>query len=273
MVVTLIHAEASDSGAETRSLGRDLGPVSARNTSRGGLIREAHAAFCEMAKGATVAEIRSACLYGGLLRQPAHASREKIWNGLYWRYFMWRPPQWVLADLAEASRGEPTDPHFVGLLYLHYARRDRLAYDFVTESLWTRWNTRQLGVKPNDVLDFLANHPIHSEQAARWTDAGRRKLARNMLSSLRDFGLLLGSRRKTLQRPVVAPEVALHLVRLLYGEGVRGRSLLESTDWRLFLWDSEDTAHALGQLAQRGDVRFERSGRTVILEIQSRQEG
>jgi hypothetical protein len=180
---------------------------------------------------------------------------------------MWKPPQWVQADLAKAALGESTDPRFIGLLYLHYARRDRLAYDFVTESLWARWNTRQLEVKANDVLDFLANHPIHSEQAARWTDAGRRKLTRNMLSSLRDFGLLLGSRRKTLQRPIVAPEVTLHLVRLLFAEGLRGRSLLKATDWRLFLWDTEDTSGALGQLAQRGDLRFERSGRTVILEI------
>lgn len=223
--------------------------------------------FREMAKGATLAEVRSACLYGGLLRQAAHASREKIWNGLFWRYFMWKPPQWVLADLAEAAQSEPTDWRFVGLLYVHYARRDRLAYDFVTESLWTRWKNRQLDVRPNEVLDFLANHPIHSEQAARWTDAGRRKLVRNMLSSLRDFGLLHGSRRKTLQRPVVVPEVALHLVRLLYGEGLRGRAVLEANDWRLFLWGLEDAARALGHLAQHGELRFERSGRTVILEI------
>ncbi len=266
-MIDLIHAEALNGSEETRNLGRDTGPASARNTSRGSLIREAHAVFREMGKGATLPEVRSACLYGGLIRQPAHASREKIWNGLYWRYFMWKPPKWVLADLAEAARGEPTDPHFIGLLYVHYARRDRLAYDFVTESLWTRWNTRQLKVKPNDVLDFLANHPIHSEPAARWTDTGRRKLVRNTLSSLRDFGLLHGSRRKMLQRPVVAPEVALHLVHLLYGERLRGRSLLEATDWRLFLWDMEDAVRALGQLAQRGALRFERSGRTVILEI------
>jgi hypothetical protein len=54
---------------------------------------------------------------------------------------------------------------------------------------------------------------------------------------------------------------------LLDREGMRGRALVEARDWHLFLWDVQDTVQALGGLAQRGDIRFERSGRTVILEI------
>lgn len=253
---------------ELPSLGRDTGPVSARNTSRGSLIREAHAVFHEMAKGASLEEIRTRCLNGGLLRQPAQASRDKVWNGIYWRHFKWNPPGWVLSDLKNAaSSGGATDPRFVGLLYLHFARRDRLAYDFVTDRLRTFWREGRREVAPDDVLDYLADHPEHSRAAARWTDAGRRKLSRNLLSSLRDYGLFHGARRKTLQRPVIVPEVTLHLLRLLYEEGFRGWSLLDSRDWRLFLWSTEDTAQALSELAQRGQIRFERSGRTVILEL------
>jgi hypothetical protein len=93
------------------------------------------------------------------------------------------------------------------------------------------------------------------------------KVAGNVLSALRDFGLLTGVQRKTVQRPVVAQEVVLHLCRLLDAEGLRGRTLLEARDWRLFLWDVQDTSQALAQLAQRGELRFERSGRTVELDV------
>jgi hypothetical protein len=153
------------------------------------------------------------------------------------------------------------------MLYVHYARRDRLTFDFVTDRLWTRWKSKALEVRRDDVLDFLADHESHDTAVKKWRESSRKKLAGNVLSALRDFGLLTGAQRKSLQRPVIVPEVALHLCRLLDAEGLRGRALLEARDWRLFLCEPHDTSLALAQLAQRGEIRFERSGRTVVLEV------
>lgn len=253
--------------------GRDLGPLSTRSTSKGALITETHAAFRAMGSGMTIAELRAACFDGRLLRQSARETRHRIWEALHWRYFAWNPPQWVLADLAQAATADATDRRFVGLVYLHYARRDRLTFDFVSERLWTRGRSKVFEVRRNDVLDFLADYEARDVAVGKWRESTRTKLAGNVLSALRDFGLLKGVQRKSLQRPVVVPDVALHLCRLLDAEGLRGRALLEARDWRLFLWDLQDTSQALAQLAQRGDIRFERSGRTVILEIPAPQPG
>lgn len=194
-------------------------------------------------------------------------TRNRVWDALHWRYFAWGPPQWVLADLAEAAKGDATDRRFVGLAYLHYARRDRLTFDFVTDGLWTRWKSKTLDVRRDDVLDFLADYQSREASVKKWRESTRKKLAGNVLSSLRDFGLLTGVQRKSLQRPVTVLEVALHLCRLLDAEGLRGRALLEARDWRLFMWEPHDTSLALAQLAQHGEIRFERSGRTVVLEV------
>lgn len=247
------------------AVGRDPGPYSTRNSSKGSLISEAHLVFRALASGKSLDDVRSACLGGKLLRQSARETRRRIWTALNWRFFAWSPPAWVVSDLAAASRADVTSPRFVGLVYLHFARRDRLTFDFVVDKLWPRWKAGARDVRRGDVLDFLAES--ESGQPARWRESTRVKLAGNVLSALRDFGLLSGVQRKALQRPVVAPEVVLHLCRLLDAEGLRGRALLEARDWRLFLWDIQDTSQALAQLAQRGDVRFERSGRTVVLDV------
>jgi len=250
--------------------GRDTGHVSTRNSSKGALLAEAHAVFCLVGSGATPDELRAGCFAGKVLRQSARETRRRIWWALHWRYFSWNPPQWVLSDLAEASAGNVTDRAFVGLAYLHYVRRDRLTYDFVTDKLWARYHSKAskaTEVSRDDVLDFLANYESRDSGIKKWRESTRKKLAGNVLSALRDFGVLTGVQRKSLQRPVVPPEVALHLCRLLDYEGLRGRALLEAKDWRLFLWEPHDTSLALAQLAQRGDVRFERSGRTVVLEV------
>ena len=194
-------------------------------------------------------------------------------GGAAWRYFAWSPPHWVLADLAEAAKGDATDPRFVGLAYVHYARRDRLTFDFVTDRLWTRWKSREFEVRRDDVLDFLADYKSRDSAVAKWRESPRKKLAGNVLSALRDFGVLSGVQHKALQRPVVVPEVALHLCRMLDAEGLRGRAVLEARDWRLFIWELHDTSVALAQLAQRGNIRFERSGRTVVLDVPAHAAG
>jgi hypothetical protein len=248
-------------------LGLDTGAMSTRNTSKGALVAEAHAVFRALSSGMPMDEVKSACLTGRLLRQSARETRHRIWEALHWRYFAWSPPRWVLADLEEAARGDADERRFVGLAHVHYARRDRLTFDFATDRLWTRWNNKVLEVGRDDVLDFLADCESHDAAVNKWRESTRRKLAGNVLSALRDFGVLTGVQRKFLRRPVVAPEVALHVCRVLDGEGLRGRTLLEARDWRLFLWDLQDTSLALAQLAQRGEIGFERSGRTVVLDV------
>src|SRR5262245_7290180 len=195
-------------GDELRSLGRDNGPISARNSSKGTLLPEAHAVFRALASGESPAELRTGCLTGRLIRQSARESRRRIWQSLDWRYFAWDPPPWILADLGESAKLDVTDRRFVGLAYVHYARRDRLTFDFVTDRLWSLSKGGAREVRRSDVMDFLAE--IGDGTSARWRQSTRTKLAGNVLSALRNFGLLTGVQRKRLQRPVVAPEVALH---------------------------------------------------------------
>ena len=245
--------------------GRDVGPYSTRNSSKGSLLREAHLVFRALASGASLEDVRTACLAGKLLRQSARETRHRIWELLHWRFFAWNPPRWVMEDLIEASGSDVTAPRFIGLVYIHYVRRDRLTFDFVADKLSALWNAGIREVRRHDVIDFLVES-INGERA-KWRESTRTKVAGNVLSALRDFGVLTGVQRKKLQRPVVAPEVVRHLCRLLEAEGLRGRAVLEARDWRVFLWDLQDTSQALAQLAQRGDIRFERSGATVVLEL------
>jgi Putative inner membrane protein (DUF1819) len=258
---------ADDAQTVSGRRGVDAGAISTRNTSKGALIAEAHAVFRALGSGMALHEVRSACLTGRLLRQSARETRHRIWDALHWRYFAWNPPHWLLADLAKAAKGDATDRHFAGLAYIHYARRDRLTFDFVTDRLWTRWKTKAFEVGRDDVLDFLGDYESHDAAIKKWRESTRKKLAGNVLSALRDFGILTGVQRKLLQRPVMAPEVALHLCRVLDSEGRRGRAVLEARDWRLFLCELHDTSLVLAHLAQRGEIRFERSGRTVVLEV------
>ena len=247
---------------------KDVGPYSTRNTSKGSLLRETHLVFRALASGNSLEEVRTACLAGKLLRQSARETRHRIWELLHWRFFAWNPPKWVIEDLVDACMSDVTAPQFIGLVYVHYIRRDHLTFDFVTDRLSALWNAGIREVSRHDVIDFLVEN-INGDRV-KWRESTRTKLAGNVLSALRDFGLLTGVQKKRIQRPVVPPEVALHLCRLLEAEGLRGRAVLDARDWHAFLWNFQDTSQSLAQLAQRGDILFERSGATVVLELPKR---
>jgi len=252
---------------ESSFKGRDLGAPSARTSSKGALIAETHAVFRALGQGMSVTVLKEACLRGSVLRHSARHTRARIWDAINWRFFSSEPPAWILKDLREAAL-EVVRPsqRFTELVYVHYARRDRLTFDFVTERIFQGWRGGVRGVRREEVWRFAVEQ-YGDEIVGRFRESTQKKIVGNVLSALRDFGVLSGVQRKMIEQPRLDLAVALHLCRLLYEEGLRGRELTEALDWRLFLLAPDEVTRVLAALAGRGAIRFEQAGRTVILEL------
>lgn len=234
---------------------RDDGPFSARNSSKGALIDEAGRVFSALANGQSVDEIRQQVLRGALLSQRSSENRKRIWTSIQQRYIV-DDADWLTSLLANECAAGPHSRTFVSLLYLLYALRDRLTFNFVTDVLWPKGYQGRPVISRDDVLDLL-NHAAPSEaQIERWTESTRIKLAGSILTALRDFGLLEGKQKKVLVRPILSLTTAETLLRILIMEGCRGREVLQNTTWRLFLLTEAEVASTLAKLSQDGRIRF-----------------
>jgi Putative inner membrane protein (DUF1819) len=159
----------------------------------------------------------------------------------------WNPPDWVLSELAAFANRHDTDALKSALL-LHAARQDALLYDVVLQVVGSRWTEHEQEVARVDVQRFLdAAEPSHPEIAG-WSRETREKLAGNLLSILRDYGLLVGTATKRIVEPIVPAGVVAHLARLLLAEGFSAEELPLHPDWRLWLWGPERAARALPTL-------------------------
>jgi hypothetical protein len=175
----------------------DTGPYSARNSSKGALIEEAGRVFAALRQGQSVDDVRDQVLRGALLAQRSRENRERIWTSIQQRYLIPTTP-WLTSTLANACESGPHSREFVSLLYLLYALRDRLTFDFVTNVLSNKgYQTRSL-VSRNDVLDLLKQAASRQPQIERWAESTRIKLAGSILTALRDFGVLEGQQKKVL---------------------------------------------------------------------------
>jgi hypothetical protein len=245
---------------------RDRSPFSSRNTSKGALVEESHAVFSAINKGLPASEARKAILEGKIFRKTSYETRRKVANAISHRYF-WRDSEWSVQCLAKATEAGARSPGFLSLAYLYYALRDRLTFEFVVGPVWEKWRNQSTSVSQAEVLLFLGAQADKEAQMKKWRESVRVKMASNTLTALREFGLMRGIQSKQIQKPVIAPETSFHLLCILLAEGQDARAIVEARDWRLFLWSESEVAHALGELSQRRWIRFEKSGRTVMLEL------
>lgn len=245
---------------------RDIGSLSSRNTSKGALVHETFDIFKTTQKKIDVSVLRNYIVVKNGLNKPSYENRRKIWNAINHRYLSINP-KWVGGSLSAATKKGINSPEYLSLAYLYYALRDRLTFELMTGPIWEKWKKKTTTIDREDVLVFLEYQSSEFPEIKKWRDSTRMKLASNALAALRDFGILTGIKKKYIQRPSITPETVYHLLCILSAEEKEGMAIVEAADWRLFLWDESDILNALGDLAQMGWIRFEKVGRTVILQI------
>jgi hypothetical protein len=160
------------------------------------------------------------------------------------RLTRWNPPAWVLDDLiAFAQDGHQAE--LQAALLLHTARQDVLLYDFIQRVVVSRWLAGEREFIRADVQRFLDSVQSSHPEVDKWSHSTREKLSRNVLTTLRDFGLLQGTTSKHIVEPIVPPVVVQHLIRLLHEEGISSEHIAQNPDWQLWLWDAARAQKAI----------------------------
>ncbi|MFZ1466024.1 MAG: BrxA family protein [Anaerolineae bacterium] len=225
---------------------RATGPYLPTNASKTGLLDETRQFLVTYARRRDV-DATARELLDGALPQRSRETRRTIVRIIETRLTRWNPPDWVLSDLVAFAAAHDTDTLKSALL-LHAARQDVLLVDAVLHVIVPRWAEHTLEISRADVQRYLdAAEPLHPEIAG-WSRETREKLTGNLLSILRDYGLLVGTAAKRIVAPIVPPGVVAHLARLLIAEGISPEELPLHPDWRLWLWEPERAARALANL-------------------------
>jgi len=245
---------------------REHGIFSARNASKGAMLSELSRILVILRGGYQRENIRELVFLENVFNKRTYENKSAVWKRLNHRYFR-TGSDWIISCLVQSEANGINSTNFLSLAYLYYVLSDQTAFNFVTSYIWLKWKSGVSNINVGDFYAFINENKENAPELGKWRETTRNRLARNTLSALRDFGLLTGTTIKHIQRPTISSEAVYHLLVILWAEGRRGRALLEAEDWKLFLWNDADTANALLGLAQRGWIKFERSGQTVIVDL------
>lgn len=221
-------------------------------TSKTSLLEETRIFLQTFARLGNIEATRLALVNGGL-PQRSRATRQTITNILQIRLTRWHPPVWVLEDMLTFAQ----DGHQAQLqasLVLHTARQDELLYDIIQQVVLPRWMEGERELIRADIQRFLDTVQSTHPEVAGWSHSTREKLSRNVLTTLRDFGLLQGKVAKQIVEPIVPVAVVQHLIRLLREEGIAEVGLAQHLDWQLWLWDAARAQKAIDMSVLRERV-------------------
>ena len=244
---------------------RPRGKYSSTNLIRGSMIHEMFIIFSEYLENNDPKTLRERVMNDNIIHKNSFHQRQNVWWIFNQRYLSC--PDWLVQDIANSTKHGESSTEFVTLAYLYYTFCERLAYDFVIEFIWPRWQNKSTPVEKNDVYQFLVDKSKEIPAIAQWSETTLNRSSTFLLKSLSDFGILKGSVNKSIQRQSISLETAYHLLCILMAEGYNGRSLIIAKDWRLFLWNEVDVIDAMNRMAMKQWIRFERSGPTTILEL------
>ncbi len=148
------------------------------------------------------------------------------------------------------------------------ARNEPVLHDFVRTEL-RAWSVQpEKRITTNDVTAWLGTQL--SKQGKSWSESVTTKVARSMLTTLRDFGILEGAAIKKIAPVYLPVESFAYVAFALHDAGATGAAMVNHPDWALFLLSTPAVEQMFLEADRHGLLRYQAAGRIVRIDFSSR---
>jgi len=152
------------------------------------------------------------------------------------------------------------------ILYYHTAQADPIIYEFVTEYLFDLHRRGESYLTTKEAQRYIRKLSDEGKTTKEWTDNVCNRVARNILTTLRDFMILEGNVKKKVA-PVYLPIKAFVYIAYNLNEKVHaGEKVLNHPEWRLFLLDSRTVERLFLEAHQQKMLDYRSAGNIIRIE-------
>jgi len=226
---------------------------------KGAYLPETRIILREIDAGRGPDQVRRTVMEEDLLDQRTRQSRKTYWGEVFRRYISGRDPEHV-SDLARIVARCPNPTAVDLVLFYEYCQVDALLYDLTACCTYKLYHGARTAIDKVDVNEWLSRQEEAHPEITAWSPRTRGRLTAGYLSTIRDFGLVRGTKRKEFHKMYLPREAFVYALYHQQDRGLQGKSLVQSTDWRLFLLGESDVIFHLEDAANGGFVRFRRAG-------------
>ena len=234
-------------------------------SSKGALLNETLVVLRQIAQGHSPDEVRAMIMDRDLLGKMTVRTREAVWENIHARYLSDGDHAHVLARMVVHAPDRQTERL---VLFYELCRSSPILRDTTIYCVYPRYAAGYSGIDKTDIQGYFDDIATDHPELTVWSPQTRDKVASNILTILRDFGLLEGSQRKQFSRLYVPLPAFVYVLYRLAGDGlVTPQELLKVEDWRLFFLESADVVTLLDEATAAGHCTFKHQGDIYTLDL------
>ena len=238
---------------------------SATLSGKSTLLEETLTVLRELNRGHSIAEVKAMVMEANLLGKLTQSTRKSVWDHLNTRYLSDEGRAATLARMVTRSRDRQT-VHLV--LFFELCRSLPVLRDAVVGCIYPRYAAGFSGVGKADLQRFFDESAASHPELNGWSPQTRAKVVSNILTILRDFGLLTGAQTKLFARLYIPLPAFVYVLYRLAQDGVgTAQGVLAHEDWRLFLLESGDVQVLLVEASAAGYCTFKYQGDIYSLDL------
>jgi hypothetical protein len=234
-------------------------------SSKGALLDETLAVLKQIDHGHSPGEVRSLVMDHDLLGKMTTSTRQSVWDHIHARYLSDGDHAHVLAHMVVHAPDRQTERL---VLFYEFCRSTPVLRDVTIQCVYPRYATGYIGIDKTIIQQHFDEVSGTHPELIEWSPQTRDKVVSNILTTLRDFGLLEGSQRKQFSRLYVPLPAFVYVLYRLAEDGLKTpQEILDFEDWRLFFLEPADVVTLLDEATAAGHCTFKHRGDVYSLDL------
>lgn len=234
-------------------------------SSKGALLEETLVVLRKIDEGQETAQVKTLVVEQDLLGKMTKSTRETVWKRIHTRYLSNADQARQIARMVIHAPDRQTEKL---VLFYEFSRSTPLLRDVTVRCVYPRYAAGYTGIDKSTIQEHFDRISETHPELTEWSPQTRDKVVSNILTILRDFGLLQGTQRKQFTRLYVPLPAFVYVLYRLATSGVTApRQLIEAEDWQLFFLQQEDVVALLDEATAAGHCRFSHRGDIYTLDL------
>lgn len=153
------------------------------------------------------------------------------------------------------------------LLYFFSAQNDRTLQDLVIEVVYPRHLAGYVDLPKEHIIRALRDWVAEGKTSSPWGERTIDRVARGLMATLRDFGVLQGAANKSIS-PIFLPTPPFALIaRWLEQRERSGNLVLNSNDWKIFFLPVQGVERFFIEAHQEHLLSYQAAGSVVRIDF------
>jgi len=243
----------------------DTPTYSSMLSGKGALLDETLAVLQQIDRGHSLDQVRAMVMDHDLLGKMTMRTRELVWEHIHARYLSDGNHPRLLAHMVVHAPDRQTERL---VLFYELCRSSPILRDTTIYCVYPRYAAGYSSIDKADIQGYFDDIVEEHPELIEWSPQTRDKVASNILTILRDFGLLQGSQRKQFSRLYVPLPTFIYVLYRLADDGlITPQELLKVEDWQLFFLESADVVTLLDEATAGGHCTFKHQGDIYTLDL------